>query len=71
VRGVNAGLEKSSIFDKRFGRVKGVLAGVFLVGLAPPPYIYSPVFDPILAIFDPFLAHLTRIRAHLTLFDPF
>lgn len=47
VRGVNAGLEKSSIFDNVTGRVKRVLAGVFVVGLAPP-LIYTA---PILGVF--------------------
>jgi len=51
VRGVNAGLEKSSIFDNVTGRVKRVLAGVFVVGLAPP-LIYTA---PILEVFGGFL----------------
>jgi len=51
VRGVNAGLEKSSIFDNVTGRVKHVLAGVFVVGLAPPPYIYSTILGVFLGSF--------------------
>jgi len=51
VRGVNAGLEKPSIFDNVTGRVEAVLAGVFVVGLAPPPYIYSTVFGHFLGSF--------------------
>jgi len=51
VRGVNAGLEKSSIYVNVTGRVKRVLAGVFVVGLAPPPYIYSTILGVFLGTF--------------------
>jgi len=51
VRGVNAGLAKSSIYDNVTGRVKRVLAGVFVVGLAPPPYIYSTILGVFLGSF--------------------
>jgi len=59
VRGVNAGLEKSSIFDNVTGRVEGVLAGVFCGRISPPPpLIYTaPLwgsFWPFLGYFDPF-----------------
>ena len=41
VRGVNALLEKSSLFGECIGIVKPFSKGGFLVGLATPPYIYS------------------------------
>jgi len=39
VRGVNALLEKSSLFGITIGIVKPFSKGGFLVGLATPPYI--------------------------------
>jgi len=54
VRGVNAGLEKSSIFDNVTGRVKHVLAGVFLVGLAPPLIYTAPFWGSFWALFGVF-----------------
>jgi len=54
VRGVNAGLEKSSIYVNVTGRVEAVLAGVFVVGLAPPPYIYSTILGSFWGLFGVF-----------------
>jgi len=62
VRGVNAGLEKSSIYDNVTGRVKRVLAGVFMVGLAPPPYIYSTILGVFLRVFGGFSRFLGVFR---------
>jgi len=39
---------------KDTGRVMHVLAGVFVVGLAPPPYIYSTTLGVFLALFGVF-----------------
>jgi len=54
VRGVNAGLEKSSIYVNVTGRVKHVLAGVFVVGLAPPLIYTAPFWGSFWALFGVF-----------------
>jgi len=72
VRGVNAGLEKSSIYVNVTGRVEAVLAGVFVVGLAPPPYIYSTILGVFLGTFwgfSRFLGVFSRFSQNLGSFS--
>jgi len=65
-------LEKSSIFDNVTGRVEAVLAGVFVVGLAPPPYIYSTILGGFLGSFwgfSRFLGVFSRFSQNLGSFS--